>query len=177
MLTDNSQTNDETESTLNIPQVTTSSESPLENTPVSTSLNNSSTFRPDINVNPPSRTSDDLTEEELEHYRTSDPGPDSSRQGPGPGLRPNTAQTAYQRKKRSGFFTNVFGLATSDDVVELFKSETALHHREDAIERQVAILTNISNVLIQSYKNLSEDIYATLKREKNLFKKLLRISH
>jgi hypothetical protein len=74
------------------------------------------------------------------------------------------------RNKRSGFFTNVFGIATSDDVVELFKSETALHYREDVIEKQVSNLTDISNVLVQSYKNLSADIHATLKREKNLFK-------
>jgi hypothetical protein len=38
LLTANSQTNNQTESTSNIPQVTTSSESPLANTPVSTSL-------------------------------------------------------------------------------------------------------------------------------------------
>ena len=172
------------------------------------------------------RLSSEMTEEELEYYRNSDPGPDPARQDRGPRLSPSSSsisenlpqsqnelsenelnvirdpnnepdlsrQTSGQnvnlgiqnsvqlrqkrgilskvklRHKRSGFFTNVFGLATSDDVVELFKSETALHYREDVIEKQVSNLTDISNVLVQSYKNLSADIHATLKREKHLFK-------
>jgi len=76
------------------------------------------------------------------------------------------------RSKRSGWLTSLFGIATSDDIVGLFKSEVNLHEREEQVEEHIRNITASNNNLISSIQNVSDDIDRLAKADSDIFKSL-----
>ena len=77
-----------------------------------------------------------------------------------------------RRVRRSGWFTSIFGIATSDDIVGLFNSEVNLHEREEQVEEHIKNMTVSTNSLVSSIKNVSEDINRLATADADLFKTL-----
>jgi DNA repair ATPase RecN len=74
------------------------------------------------------------------------------------------------RSKRSGWLTSIFGVATSDDLTELFQSEIKLHDREDLLEQGMQKMTNLTNSLVINFRNITQDINTITKNERKLYK-------
>ncbi len=75
----------------------------------------------------------------------------------------------HNRTKRSGFWTKIFGVATSDDLVEAYKNEVDIGLREDHVERTVSDITKKTNSLITNYKQMTVDLERVELQERNLF--------
>jgi hypothetical protein len=81
----------------------------------------------------------------------------------------NQATNRIQRQKRSGFWTKVFGIATSDDMVEAYKNEVDVALREDAVEKGMAEARTKTNELLRNYKSMAIDLQKVESQEKKLF--------
>lgn len=81
----------------------------------------------------------------------------------------NQANNRIQRQKRSGFWTKVFGIATSDDMVEAYKNEVDVAMREDAVEKGMAEARTKTNELLRNYKSMAIDLQKVESQEKKLF--------
>ena len=130
----------------------------------------------------PTRLSSQLTEEDLRHFAHNDPGPDPGRMTP-PGansnndvFRENFSQDFFTREKRSGFLTSVFGIATTDDLVQLYQQEVKIHNREEQVELQVQNMTFITNSVIKAVKNMSLDMELLGKNSVKLYRSIEKLN-
>jgi hypothetical protein len=62
----------------------------------------------------------------------------------------NQATNRLQRHKRSVFWTKVFGIATSDDMVEAYKNEVDVALRGDTVEKGMAEARSKTNELLKN---------------------------
>jgi len=100
-------------------------------------------------------------------------GPDPARQSRP--MFPSAEPEELTRTKRSGFWTNIFGIATTDDLVDVYKGEISLRDKEELTEQQVAELSKTTNNLITNYKNINADIDHILKEEKILMETIKNV--
>jgi hypothetical protein len=83
--------------------------------------------------------------------------------------------TTASRTKRSGFWTNVFGVATSDDLVKAYQNELDINAREDHVEKTVSLITEKTNELLKNYKSMTVDLQHVEKQEEVLFQYIDKI--
>ena len=81
----------------------------------------------------------------------------------------NQAASNMLRSKRSGFWTKVFGIATSDDMVEAYKNEVDVGLREDAVEKGMSEVRLKTNELLKNYKTMAVDLQKVETQERKLF--------
>jgi hypothetical protein len=74
-----------------------------------------------------------------------------------------------ERPKRSGFWTQVFGIATSDDMVEAYRNEIDVSMREDVVEKGMSEVRLKTNELLKNYKSMAFDLQKVETQEKKLF--------
>jgi hypothetical protein len=67
----------------------------------------------------------------------------------------NQAMNRMLRHKRSGFWTQVFGIATSDDIVKAYRNEMDVTLWEDAVEKGMAEVRTKTNKLLRNYKSMA----------------------
>ena len=79
------------------------------------------------------------------------------------------------RTKRSGFWTKIFGVATSDDLVEAYRNEVDVGLRLDADEKTVEAISGKTNELLKNYKSLALDLQKVETQERGLFEYIDKI--
>jgi hypothetical protein len=83
--------------------------------------------------------------------------------------------TAASRKKRSGFWTSVFGVATSDDLVKAYQNKVDIGMRKDHVKKSVSLITEKTNELLKNYKSITVDLQRIEKQEEVLFQYIDKI--
>jgi hypothetical protein len=73
------------------------------------------------------------------------------------------------RQRRSGFWTSIFGVATSDDLIKAYENEIDIGIREDRVEKTVSLITDKTNELLTNYKSMALDLEKVERQEKTLF--------